>query len=119
MICSKCGKECYAVTKNISNPNGSIAENVEMKAFSSCCNAEIDLTDDYSKDQFQGNWHNYPTTGSVTGYPKSEITLRDAIAIAAMQGFISLQVSRKVQHMDTISKWAYEQADSMLKERNK
>ena len=119
MICKKCGKECYAIDKN-------------GEPVSNCCESSIDFTD-YSKDQMQGCWHNYPTSGSVTGYPRG-ITLRDYFAAKAMQSYIitvadknsdDYEVEREIGKDDGesaeyhISKWAYIIADAMLEAREK
>lgn len=74
MKCKKCNQVCFA-------------KNIDNKAVSNCCSAEIDYTD-YSQDQMQGCWHNYPTSGSVTGYPHG-MSLRDYFAAKAMQALIS------------------------------
>lgn len=126
MICSKCGKECYAVAET------------DGKAVSNCCMVEIkgekgdQFTNhkhniDYSKDQWQGNWHGgQHTSESVTGYPLSVKTLRDEIAIAAMQGMLSNpafeEISKDfsgedaIKYLTTVS-WGI--ANSMIAERNK
>lgn len=118
MICSACGKECSGIYDD-----GVIVSN--------CCGADIINNPptggsgvphkEFSGDAFQGCFHNYPTAGSVTGYPKSEMSLRDYFAAKAMQGLLSnFDLGKDIMlNGKTVSvpQLAYMYADSMLKAR--
>ena len=116
MICSACGEECFAKSTDNLNKN--------YNAVSSCCGAEIINNPptggsgvphkEFSVDAFQGCFHNYPTAGSVTGYPKSEMSLRDYFAAKAMQGLCACP---DCVNFNSIASDSYKQADAMLKAR--
>lgn len=60
-------------------------------------------------------------TNDEPAFPVGGMTLRDYFAAKAMQGFVScspqLLMSIEQSFDATVSKWAYEMADAMLKER--
>ena len=118
MICSACEKECSGIYDD-----GIIVSN--------CCGADIINNPptggsgvprkEFNGDAFQGCFHNYPTAGSVTGYPKSEMSLRDYFAAKAMQGMITnekyITDENKGSLYDSILCEAYKYADAALKAR--
>ena len=64
----------------------------------------------------------FPLDYSEKGFGEQGMTLRDAMAIAAMQGLMTLYASGCGSEEATIAtnaRLAYAQADAMLAERNK
>lgn len=114
MKCKSCGQTCFAKAD---------LSTTGWKSISSCCGAEIDLTDDYSNDAMQGCWHRGQQT---SGYIDLVVpTLRDLFAMAAMQGMLAHSTRYKPalgypeNWHDALSQEAYEIADAMIAERNK
>lgn len=111
MKCKKCNQVCFE-------------KNIDNKAVSNCCSSEIDYTD-YSQDQMQGCWHNYPTSGSVTGYPRG-MSLRDYFAAKASEADIAQQLMLHSEFdgcerdpIITRQEARYYHADAMLEAREK
>lgn len=65
MICSKCGEICFAKADGV-------------RSISNCCGAEVVFKLEV-----------LPSLYHVNGYPKEYKSLRDEIAIAAMQGILA------------------------------
>lgn len=101
MKCKLCGQTCFAKAD---------LSTTGWKSISSCCGAEIDLTDDYSNDAMQGCWHRGQQT---SGYIDLVVpTLRDLFAMAAMQAYISVGIYESKK----IAKLSYIDADAMIAE---
>ena len=63
----------------------------------------------------------FPRESEYREYQASDMTLRDYAAIKAMAAYLVAPplTDDAVQHPDRVAEWSYQQADAMLKEREK